>query len=80
MRPHQALWADTIAICLASVENSDAYGLDRFLGLFGGAGSLNDLVLHSRGAPLREENNRLHDLLQQAHDLGWRLARERQQR
>lgn len=45
--PH---WATAIGRCRASVESSDAWGLGNFMGMFGGMGSLNDLVLHRGGA------------------------------
>jgi len=45
---NQTHWADLIAKSLHSIEKSDAYGLDQFLGLFGGMGSLNDCPLDDR--------------------------------
>ena len=44
------------------IARSDAHGLRRFLGLFGGIGWLNDLVLQQGGAPLLAENNELDTL------------------
>jgi hypothetical protein len=58
LRTHDAsFWADEIGLCRASVEASDAYGLKRFLSMFGGMGSLNDLVLQPGGVPLTTEND-----------------------
>ena len=37
------------ASCASAVETSDASGVERFMGLFGGMGSLNDLVLDQEG-------------------------------
>lgn len=63
---HDTGWAQQVARCAELVEKSDAYGLDRFLNLFGGMGSINDVVLYRDGVPLTEENDRLHRLLSEA--------------
>ena len=39
-------WAKQLSICLAQIRNSDINGIDRLYRLFGGMGSLNDLVIH----------------------------------
>ncbi len=39
-------WATTIDRSRAWIAAGDAYGIDALLGTFGGAGSINDLVLH----------------------------------
>jgi hypothetical protein len=77
LREHnETHWATQIAGCLASVERSDAYGLQRFLSLFGGMGSLNDVLLVADGRLLHEENDRLRALLSRAYDAGRRLERD----
>jgi hypothetical protein len=69
-------WAEQITGCLSSVEQSDAFGLRRFLSFFGGMGSLNDILLHRNGTLLTSENEQLHGLLGRAWELGSRLSRE----
>lgn len=72
----EARWADQIKRCLASLEQSDAVGLHRFLLFFGGMGSLNDIVLQQNGTLLLSENEQLRILLGRAWELGRRLAHE----
>jgi hypothetical protein len=69
-------WAKEIASCITIVERSDAYGFHRFLKLFGGMGSLNDVVLCREGSVLKAENVRLRSLLTQASELGRRLVKD----
>lgn len=64
--PH---WASQVARCATWVDASDHYGVQRFLGLFGGMGSLNDLVLHRDGAWLVAENDHLQTLIRRAYSL-----------
>ena len=56
---HSDFWAAHVRASADEVANSDAHGLRRFLGLFGGVGSLNDLILHRDGTPLLVENDEL---------------------
>ncbi|MQB29778.1 DUF6966 domain-containing protein [Rhizobium rhizogenes] len=65
-------WAIKIGRCRRSAENSDEWSVHCFLGLFGGMGSLNDLVLHQNGKPLGQENDKVHALLEKA----WRVGKE----
>lgn len=77
LRDHdQSFWADQIARCLQSIDRSDAYGLQSFLALFGGMGSLNDLVLSRDGVTLRDENDRLQMLTTRAWEIASRLQKE----
>ncbi|MDO9166048.1 MAG: hypothetical protein Q7U13_08070 [Rhodoferax sp.] len=69
-------WADQILRCLRSIDNSDAYGLNGFLNLFGGMGSLNDLVLWRRDMTLGPENDQLEHLRSRAWELAHQLAQE----
>jgi hypothetical protein len=69
-------WAADVGGCAARVERRDAYGVRRFLSLLGGMGSLNDLVLSRDGTPLRDENDRLRALIDEASTIGWTLWRE----
>lgn len=63
-------WATEISRCRIAIESSDAWGLYRFLAMFGGMGSLNDLVLQRGSQMLVAENDQLQHLLGSA----WRLA------
>lgn len=72
---HNAFWADHVRRAADEVAQSDAHGVARFLGLFGGMGSLNDLVLHQNGNPLHAENDRLEALRTRAWDLAHALRR-----
>lgn len=63
-------WAAHVRRSADEVARSDAHGLVRFLGLFGGMGSLNDLILHRDGQPLGWENVQLAALRRKA----WHLA------
>ncbi|WP_425515994.1 DUF6966 domain-containing protein [Rhizobium changzhiense] len=68
-------WADHVETCRQAIENSDVWGVRRFQGLYGGMGSLNDLVLRRDGSPLLHENDELHALLSEAWVLANELAR-----
>ncbi|WP_404825218.1 DUF6966 domain-containing protein [Brevundimonas poindexterae] len=70
-----ARWANQVSRCADIVERSDGYGVERFLQLYGGMGSINDLSLHRNGVPLVEENDRLGQLLSEAFELASRLKR-----
>lgn len=71
--PH---WADAVGRSADWVADSDRAGLDRFLALFGGMGSLDDLVLHRDGRPLTGENGELERLRGEAWELADRLRYE----
>ena len=72
----QTQWAAKVASCLASVERSDAQGLQRFLSFFGGMGSLNDVLLCRDGAPISVSNDKLRTLLNRAYEAARRLERD----
>ena len=69
-------WSANIQRAADEVARSDAHGLQRFLGCFGGMGSLNDLVLHKNGVPLDRENDQLERLRERAWTLAERLRHE----
>ena len=69
-------WADHVRRAADEVAQSDAHGVQRFLGLFGGMGSLNDLVLHRDGKPLAAENDELRRLRTRAWELAHALRHE----
>jgi hypothetical protein len=64
------LWAGHVRRAADEVANSDAHGIERFLALFGGMGSLNDVVLQSNGKALTVENDQFDELRSKA----WLLA------
>jgi len=79
LREHeQTYWADEVARSRYAVDQSDAYGLRSFLALFGGMGSLNDLVLSRDQVALQAENDQLHELTARAWKIADRLQREAQ--
>ena len=77
LRQHgEDFWASNVARAADLVGNSDAYGLDKFLSFFGGAGSLNDVALYRDCKKLTDENTRLDALRSKAWDLTKKLQRE----
>ena len=70
-------WADEVARCADLVEQSDAHGLERFLKLYGGMGSINDVVLYRDGSLLSGETDQLHRLLADTAAMGRQLRAER---
>ena len=72
----QGFWSRNVAQAAGEVEKSGAQGVDRFLRMFGGMGSLNDVVLHGEGKPLRAENDQLDLMRSRAWDMAHRLRHE----
>ncbi|MGG6893736.1 DUF6966 domain-containing protein [Rhizobium sp. BR 315] len=75
-RYEEAQWAAMIGSSRASVERSDTWGVYSFLAMFGGMGSLRDLVLQHDGMILTAESDELYEMLGEAWELGTRLKRE----
>ncbi len=75
-RNGEDFWSGRVRQAADTVARSDAYGLTQFLDLFGGMGSLDDLVLHKSGQPLEAENKRLDTSRSNAWNLADRLKRE----
>ncbi|MGE6783511.1 DUF6966 domain-containing protein [Ensifer adhaerens] len=69
-------WAGMVGRCRVAVEKSDAWGLHRFLAMFAGMGSLNDLVLQRDGTMLTTENDALREMLTKAWTLATKLQRD----
>lgn len=76
LKVHNEFWATNVERAANEVARSDAHGLARFLSLFGGMGSLNDLVLHRDGIPLGYENDKLEALVTRAWHLAEGLRKE----
>jgi hypothetical protein len=55
-------WAVALAKVKASFESDSKYALLKLLSMYGGVGSLNDVVLYKNGRPLISENNELDSL------------------
>lgn len=72
----EGFWSAYVARAAALVSRSDAYGLERILGAYGGMGSLNDLVLHRSGESLTTENDQLDALRAKVWNLAHRLRHE----
>lgn len=72
----EAFWSKNIKQAADEVEKSDAHGLGRFLRMFGGMGSLNDVVLHRDGQPLKAENDQLDLMRSRAWTMADRLRHE----
>ena len=64
-------WANMIGQANSEIQNQDFGGVERFLSLFGGMGSLNDLVLTDSG-----QAGKLDSLLSIAHKLATSIKRQ----
>jgi hypothetical protein len=69
-------WAEQIERCRSSIALSDYYGVERLLRLYGGMGSLNDVVLQSGGAAPAEDNERFDALRTNAWEQAQSFARD----
>lgn len=70
-------WAEQVERCRSSIAQSDYHGVDRLLRLYGGMGSLNDVVLQSGGIAPAEDNERFNALRTDAWKDANALARDR---
>lgn len=62
-------WASALEKYKAEVINEPNATAGRILSLYGGMGSLNDLVIYSNGSPLVNENNELDTLRSRLYEL-----------
>ena len=62
-------WANALEGCILSLSSDPAGVRSRILSMFGGMGSLNDLVLYKNGQPMIRENNELDDLRSELYRL-----------
>ena len=82
-RQGEARWAAELRRDLELVERDDFYGVERFLGHFGGTGSLGDVYFHpANGNAAGEDeasvlNERFLQLTSHAHDVATALRRSR---
>lgn len=77
LQQHDELfWSAHVEKAADEVARSDSFSVSRFLGLFGGMGSPNDLVLHANGTPFQSENDQFDALRSHAWELAWLLRHE----
>lgn len=62
-------WGLALRNLVAQVDNDPAGACAKIVAMFGGMGSLNDLVLYQAGVPLRQENQELDDLRSKLYSL-----------
>jgi hypothetical protein len=64
---NQNQWANLLRRANILVDPDPIGGRSDILGLYGGMGSLTDLILYANGLPLVAENNRLQELREQLY-------------
>ncbi|PBQ13416.1 hypothetical protein CCL08_23715 [Pseudomonas congelans] len=62
-------WADKLDVYAEALFDDADYVLAKIISLYGGSGSISDIVLCSSGKFLFEENNTLHELLSKIYIL-----------
>ncbi|MCF8985705.1 DUF6966 domain-containing protein [Pseudomonas syringae] len=62
-------WADQLEECAGLIFDDTDYALHKIISLYGGAGSISDIILYGNGKVLFEENNILHELLSKLYSL-----------
>lgn len=66
-------WAGALQKCQNEIVADPSATTGKILSLYGGMGSLNDLILYSNGTLLKNENNELDSLRSQLYDSCRRL-------
>ncbi|WP_157222731.1 DUF6966 domain-containing protein [Pseudomonas sp. GM74] len=61
-------WAERIDQYRSELPGDTAHAISKIITLYGGLGSINDIVLYSNGQPMIQENNELDQLLSKLHD------------
>ena len=69
-------WAEQVERCRSTIAQSDYHGVDRLLCLYGGMGSLNDVILQSGGVVPTDDNERFDALRTDAWKQANALARD----
>jgi hypothetical protein len=62
-------WAAALETSQNELSKNTKASVDTILGMFGGMGSLNDVVLYNEGVPLSEANNQLDALRHEIYQL-----------
>jgi hypothetical protein len=72
-------WVYGVATSLKEIEQDDAHGVSRFLGLFGGMGSISDVLFHQLNGDVgtADDLRRDNDLLSRLRSRGYELAHDR---
>ena len=71
VRQNEQDWAARILKSNTEIQNQDFHGVERFLGLLGGMGSLNDLVF-----PDSHATEELRSLLSDAYEVAMSIKRQ----
>lgn len=66
-------WADALEVHRFELRAAPSSAVAEILAMYGGMGSLNDLVLYRAGQPLPKENNELDELRSELYELCQRL-------
>lgn len=76
LRERGERWAEPVERSAREVEAGDAHGVRRFLRLFGGMGSINDLVFHpmNNNATADEDVDLVNKHFQSLRSHAWSLA------
>lgn len=67
-------WADALEKFRSEIALEPVTTVRKILGMYGGMGSLNDLILYKNGQPLIKENNELDALRTQLYELCREIA------
>ncbi|RAU47863.1 hypothetical protein DBY65_005955 [Pseudomonas sp. RIT412] len=62
-------WADRLDQCRAQLLQDEEFAHSQIIKLYGGMGSLNDVVLYQDGQPLISSNNEFNELRTQLFEL-----------
>lgn len=66
---NKAGWAERLDQYRADLPHGYAFALSQIIGLYGGMGSLTDVVLYYDGKPLIDENNEFAELRTRLYEL-----------
>ncbi|MCF6252868.1 MAG: hypothetical protein L3J75_16605 [Methylococcaceae bacterium] len=68
-------WADALKLISQELATRPKQVASKILSMYGGMGSLNDVILYRDGQPLSKENTEFDDLRTSLYDLCQKLAR-----
>lgn len=70
LRPNNTgSWADILELCCRELPGNSVETANKILSMYGGMGSLNDIILYRSGQPLSKENTDFDDLRSELYDL-----------
>jgi hypothetical protein len=64
-------WANALEKCREEIKDTPNFTATKILSMYGGMGSLNDLVLYKNGQLLMAENNEFDMLRTELYELCW---------